>query len=486
MKKSTLISVMLALLIITPVFADDDSNVSEKMTYFKGGSFNINFGFDTDSIYGARGDAARMGGSQSTLDFNPSFTSYNPACLAFLKTSVASMDLVPGPLLSSRMAEKFMSKDMGTTIRDSINDNMDDAFKDYNSSGIVTRLDSVGVTVEQQSGFTGFEIMVPFANNQASIAFARENKFSMDASIIQNGFNTILEIGNKSNSSVSVTMTAAVDSTAQVQLNNIVTSVGIGRQFTPEWGVGAVVEHYDSNIIGDAKVNITGTARNSNSGDMGIGDLSQYGYGNLYGEAWGLRFGTSYHFLSDALELGADFSIQPEIQYKGSANAIYHIISQNIAPTDTNVYTEERTVEESGTLKMKLPSFMRLTFAFKAGMVVSLNYTHYFDSLAMKYNLTQIYSDASGTSYSNNSGEVGLDMMDDLRLGLNFGVFQIGGGAIYSRAYSTKDGKTTQSYFAIPVLSTGFTIPFGDHLKWEVELLASTLPVGKTAITYNF
>jgi hypothetical protein len=484
MKKYLIILSFLLLLIISPAFADD---ITFKMTAFTGGSINLNVGFDSDALYGARGDALRMGGAQSTLDFNTSFTSYNPACLSFLNTAVVSLDLIPVPVLSSRIVEKFLSNDSGTSIKNFLNDNLlspsdssNSVFNNFNPQpGVKTKLDSVGAVLEQQSGFTGFEIMVPFAKNQASIAFARENKFSMDLSAIQSGMNTAVEIGSNLYPTTLVDVNASVDSSAQVHLENIVTSIGIGRKFTPEWGVGAVLEHYDSDIKGDVKADITATAYNTiTSSDIGIGDLSQWGYGEVYGEGWGLRFGTSYHFLKDTLELGADFSIEPEIKYTGSATAINNIVDTAIDPNATSIPTDKRVSTESGTLKVKLPSFMRLTFAYKPGMVLDFNYTHYFDSFALKY---------SSPTRPDLAGEYYMDMMDDIRIGLNFGYFQIGGGAIYSKVYSVSKGviKNT-SWFAIPAFSTGFVVPFGDYLKWEVEILASPLPTAKTAITYYF
>jgi hypothetical protein len=110
-----------------------------------------------------------------------------------------------------------------------------------------------------------------------------------------------------------------------------------------------------------------------------------------------------------------------------------------------------------------------------AGKPGNINYTHYFDGYSMKF------------KSATDDMEFNLDMMDALRIGFNFGYFQIGGGAIYSKVYEKNNGELKMlQYFVLPVLSTGVVIPVGDYLKWEVELFAIPLPALKTAITYTF
>ncbi len=495
MKKITIISLIFLSFMAGSLFADTKFSINS----FTGGDFKVYMGFNTDWLYGSRGDALRMGGAQSTLDFNQSFTSYNPACLSFQNAAVASIGYIPVPIFSSGIIEKFMPKSVASLIKDGFKTNVTDSMGDFNvAPGVEFTLSNASANFEQQIGFTGFEIMVPFAKNQASIAFARENKLSLDLSVLQNGLRTLVGISDPLTTppfDVNMSVTITADTAASLEMKNIVTSVGIGRKFTPEWGVGAVLEHYESSISGLADARLEGSLtnhQNSTTVDFNsatYNSMTQYGSVNLSGDAWGLRFGTSYHFLKDTIELGADFSVAPEITFSGDVNATYHALLAQIPYNMdvSNIVTELRTAEQKGTLKMKLPSFFRLTFAFKAGMVMNLNYTRYIDDLSLKY--SALKNDGFGNYIvdPDKSGEYHVQMMDDVRLGLNFSYFQIGGGAIYARIWSkTKDGNKTISWTAIPTLSAGCVIPVGDNIKYEIEVLAVPMPIAKTAITYTF
>ncbi len=482
MKNKLLIIPALILIFTIPLFSDTSILLKD----FHGGSFSFNAGFNTDWMYGSRGDALREGGAMSTLDGTPSFTSYNPAVLCYLPYGSASMGFVPVSVISSDffygIAKDFAGSSLkgatfGDFLKGTVNDGLTSAFKSITvSAGVSTTVDSVDATFGQTTGLMGFEIMVPFAKGQAAFAFARENKTSVDLSMMLTGLDASVNISDPSQPLLNIDMAAKVNAILNFQTDNIVTSFGVGRKLTQDWGIGCVAEHYDSRFTLGANAEVDGTASlngnpplefNTNPGNS----LSQSAYADLIGEAWGLRFGTSYHFLKDSLELGADFSAQPQITYKGTPSVLLHTIPDSIDLSDFTK-TQEKTISGlDNTLKIKIPSFARLTFAFKSGIGGTLNYTHYFDSYRLTY----------GTN------EFDLQMMDSINCGLNFGVFQLGGGAIYSRVYEKTNGvQKNIAWLAIPMLSTGVVIPVGDYLKWEVDLFVFPLAVLKTAITYSF
>jgi hypothetical protein len=486
MKNKFLIIPILLSLFAHPLLSKTTITLNE----FNGGSFSFNLGFNADWMYGSRGDALRMGGAMSTLDNTPSFTSYNPAVLCYLKSGTASMGFVPVSIISSDvfygMAKSFAGNQLkGNTFNDFLKGTVNDALNGSNgplkditiAPGVTTNVDNVDASFGQTTGLMGFEIMAPFAKGQAAFAFARENKASVDLSMMLTGLDALVNVKDPSQPLLNIDMRAKLNAVLNFRADNIVTSFGVGRKLTPEWGVGCVAEHYDSQFLLDGKAEADGTATysgttmsfNTNPGNS----LEQSANADINGEAWGLRFGTSYHFLKDSIELGADVSVQPQINYRGTPEVMMHTIPDTIDLSDFTKTQLQPITITSGSLQLKLPSFIRLTAAFKGSAVI--NYTHYFDSYRLKYN--------NGTD----NMEFDLQMMDSANLGFNFGVFQIGAGAIYTRVYEKTNGvQKNIAWLAIPMFSTGAVIPIGDYLKWEIDLFVFPMSVLKTAITYTF
>jgi hypothetical protein len=455
-----------------------------EMKDFNGGNFSFNMAFDSDWIYGSRGDGLRQGGAVSTLDFNPSFTSYNPAVLAFLKNGQASLDLVPFPILSSDTAGLFMKGGFNGTLKDQVNSQLKSSLD--GQSGLIvdpsvsTNINSIDASASEGTGFTGFEIMAPFAKGQAGVGFAREDKQSMNLTMMLTGLETELNLTDPSNSMINIDVRAKLNAIMNFQADNIVTSFGIGRKLTPDWGVGAVVDHYESRFLLNASANGDGTATyNGTTMEFNTSpdnSLAQSASANLTADAWGLRFGSAYHFNNNSLELGADFSVEPELQFTGPSSAITHMIPDSIDLSDFTKTTETIEPNANGTVLIKMPSYGRLTFAWNSGFVGMINVTHYFDDMYfIAYNST-------------GREELHLDMMQDIRIAFNFGAFQFGGGGIYTRIWEkdTSGNSKNVAWLVLPVLSTGTVIPFGDYLKWEIEILALPLPTFKTSITYSF
>jgi hypothetical protein len=303
---------------------------------------------------------------------------------------------------------------------------------------------------------------------------------ALDFNMLLNGTEVLLNLKDTTNNIIDVDARAKISAVANLSVRNVVTTVGFGRKLTPIWGIGFVLERYESNFYGDARAQMDASAQfagnlfefNTNPGNS----LDQYIHGDLSAEAWGFRFGTSLHSPDDSVETAVDFSIQPELKYAGSVNGVYHTPPSSIDISDVTK-TDEKTVNNADwPVTIKLPSFARVTLAWKPGAVIAFNYTHYFDPFYV--NVGQ--------------DRASLDMIDAFRLGFNFGVFQFGGGVILtnisSKSVDQITGVETRTlmWFPVPVFSTGFVIPWGKYVETEIELIAVPFPALKSAVTYNF
>lgn len=473
--------VLFLILFINHFYAKTNFEIKE----FNGGSFDFSLTFFTDSFFGSRGDALRNGGVVSTLDFAQSFTSYNPACLAFQKKSTVSMSFIPFGFFGTGLAEGLLGKNMTNEIKNIINDKLEDAFEDITkTAGVETKINSLKAYIGQAPSIMGWEGMIPLASGKTAIGIAREEKFTLEMKMLINGLETLVNVSDDENPLLDMSLRAKVNAIINMEIRNLVTSIGLGRQITDEWGIGAVLEKYDSKFIlsGSALVDgvatLSGTTLEFNTNDNN--NLDGKANADLKAEEWGLRLGTTYHYLKDTLETAIDFSIQPELKLKGEGEVIYHSLPDTI---DTSDFTKTKESKEQlkGDVFIKIPSFMRITFAWKPGMVLAINYIHYFDPFYIK-----VRDEKRET-------KIFLNMMDSFRIGFNFGgYFQLGGGitlaneGMESIDFEKNRIEKNVIWYPVPIFSTGFAFPVGDYIKTEVLLLALPAPVFKTSLTFNF
>ena len=175
--------VMLIMAVLAAPFAVLFGETTVTLNEFSGGSASLRLIFNTDSMYGSRGDGLRAGGTVSSLDFHPSVSSYNPAAFAFMKKPYISVNVVPSALLSSPVIEAFSGTSFSDSAAEGINSVFEDMFEDNEdivvAPGVKTQVDSASAYAAQGMGIMGFEAAYPFAQNQAAVGASREEKFSL-------------------------------------------------------------------------------------------------------------------------------------------------------------------------------------------------------------------------------------------------------------------------------------------------------------------
>lgn len=487
MKKIFILFILICFII--PSYAEIKMTINE----FSGGDLDFFVKFNTDALYGSRGDGLKTGGTVSTLDFLPSFTSNNPACLAFLKNPVFSMMISPIEI-SDVIAEPFIGKSFGSEMENAINDGMRDGIEDNEdfdiAPGIEIKMESVKASLAQVNSILGFEGMLPMAQSQAGIAIAREERFSTEINLLLNGLGTLINVTDTDDPGFNMALRTNIDGTTNLKIKNVVTSIGLGRQLNKIWAVGVALEYIDSRFVlnGQGDINAIGTLSsttleyNTNENNS----LKQEISGEFYCQRWALRFGSTVHAPNDIAEFALDFSIQPELVFAGNISGVYRSLPKDSSEimndflsgmTETEMHNIENT---NGDLKIKIPSYMRIILAWKPGPVLSFNYTRYFEPFDIKYETNDIY------------GYGFLDLRDAFRIGFNFEWFQFGGGVMLSHGgYTTIDRKKDEiksedTWFIIPLFSIGGGIPLGSYVRTEYVLFAFPMPLLKMALTVTF
>lgn len=487
MKKILILFILICFII--PSYAKIHMTINE----FSGGYIDFFVKFNTDTLYGSRGDGLKAGGTISTLDFLPSFTSNNPACLAYIKNPVFSMMVSPIEI-SDSILEVFIGQTIDSEIENLINDSIKDGIENNEdidvATGVETKIESMEASLSQANSILGFEGMMPLAQGQAGIAIAREERLSTEIDLLLNGFYILGNITDTDNPSFNMDFRANIDGTTSFRIKNVVTSIGLGRQLNKLWAIGAALEYIDSRfiLIGQGDINAIGTLYsttleyNTNENNS----LKQEIAGELYCQRWALRFGSTVHAPNDIAEFAVDFSIQPELKFSGNINGVYRTLPKDSSDimndflsgtTETETHNIENT---NGDLRIKIPSYMRIILAYKPGPVLSFNYTRYFDAFDIKYETNDVF------------GYGFLELRDAFRIGFNFEWFQFGGGVMLSHGgYKTIDKrkdeiKSEDIWFIIPLFSIGGGIPFGSYVKTEYVLFAFPMPILKMALTIAF
>ncbi len=478
----------LFILSLTLFFSGLNASVQLDPNEFSVKGIDMSVKFYSDSLFGARGDGLRMGGTVSTLDFTPSFTSYNPAVLAFLKSPSISFSGIPFEVIGSDFIGFVTNNNFNDQLKTAIDDSLSDALEFPATVG------TSKFYAAQANGVSGMEGMLPFAENGAAVAAAREERFGLNMKFFLDTLKINADISDDSFMipGAYMNMTVTANMTAGLDVKSIVTSFGIGKKLNPQFGVGAVLEHVDTllKVNAHASANAAGNFDGNNI-EYNTDSLNTFDHsltGEMRASAWALRVGASFHAPEDAAEIGLDFSIQPLFKFGGRIDGV-----SNNLPDDLNVISNEYTSlgrtfterEEWSTdgmdVRMKLPSYMRVSLAWKPGpAVIALNYTKHFDELGF-------YVDSADTHQ-----ETKVYMQDAARIGFNFNYFQIGGGIIYYHYTSVNEDKNESSvvssgaYGVIPVASLGWIIPFGSNVKTEWEFLAFPLPILKASMTVLF
>ncbi|MCX7699064.1 MAG: hypothetical protein N2114_06335, partial [Candidatus Goldbacteria bacterium] len=208
MKKIFVLFVLFCFII--PSYAEIKMAINE----FSGGNLDFFIKFNTDVLYGARGDGLKTGGTVSTLDFLPSFTSNNPACLAYIKAPVFSMMINPIEI-SDSIAEIFIGKTLGSEMERSINNSITDGIENNDdidvAPGVETKMKSVKASIAQVNSILGFEGILPLAQNQAGVAIAREERFSTEVNLLLNGLGTLVNITDTDDPGFNMALRANID-----------------------------------------------------------------------------------------------------------------------------------------------------------------------------------------------------------------------------------------------------------------------------------
>ncbi|HDT15137.1 MAG TPA: hypothetical protein ENN55_02910 [Firmicutes bacterium] len=472
--KKILLGFQILILSAVPLFSETEMMINE----FYGGSINMNFSVNSDALYGSRGDALRNGGTVSTLDRRQSISSYNPAGLAFLRGGFAVISGNPVRIgLDSDMVETFA----GESLTDIVNEALEDAFSDFIfAPGVSPEVQSINAFIGQGSGIMGLEAVVPFAGNRMAVGIAREEKLSIDFNLLMNGMETLINVYDTDDPTLDAAARIKGSVSALLDVKNIVTTAAFGARITDNIGVGIAVERYESTLKlnayadPDGSIDFMGNTYEFNT--SASNSLYQEAVGGYSADGWGFKLGAAFQTEDRVFEAGFDAVIGPKLSYAGGIDVNYHTFPETLNPGDITL-TEAGSYDElNRQININIPSYIRISLSWNPGVIMALNYVRYLEPFSFDFE----------------DGLMELEMTDSIRLGLNFDVFQLGFGVIFSSEkfdFTDPDTLITENLtenIPIPLLSMGFVVPWTKQFETEFVLLALPMPFAKAAVSYNF
>ncbi len=512
-------------LIFSVSLAVADSEVRE----FRGGSLDFYFSASSSILYGPGSRSAAMGGTYYTPGNGSNALFWNPAALGFLETSETRFDLSPALIINPG---DFV--DVQQEINDAVDGVIKDMTPDNKKNTIIEEMKRDGRLSYPEFSAEGG---LPGGFNSGSAALVFQDMalgvgiyqpLTLELSAVATGFRMIMENTEVSGGDTTITkFLVNTDASINLDVRLNIATFALAKNITENWTVGVSADRYDTRVLVSAKFDNQGmmssTARGEetfgdpNAGWLGPGkhnDLDAFVTGDIQNTSWGMKVGTALR-ISKFLGFDAFLNIPPsQLDMKNELRISYSSLDalnleaeegEDILDTSRLILSQltrtKNTTYTSEYLRLSLPRSFTLGTHLRAGFfTLALNYSQYSGSLSLDYKCTEQRAitpppsassrdDSLATSYRAYSE--GFTPKNSFRLGMDFGLFRLGGGVIIGDEVSSgfkEDGQPREPKTGIilPFFSTGLTVPLKENLKIGTVLVALPLTALRISVNYNF
>ncbi|MCD6169385.1 MAG: hypothetical protein J7J76_02390 [Candidatus Latescibacteria bacterium] len=505
--------------------AGADSEVRE----FRGGSLDFYFSGSSSILFGPGAHSAGMGGTYYTPGNGSNALFWNPAGLGFIETSETRFDVSP-PLIIN--PSDFV--DMQQEINDAVDGVIKDMSPDNRKDTIIEEMRRDGRLSYPEFSARGG---LPGGFNSGSVALVLRDMalgvgvyqpLTLELKAVATGFRIVMENTEVSGGDTTITK-FLINTDASINLNVGLntTSFSLARNITKDWTVGISADRYDTKVLVSANLDNQGmmssTARGEetfgdpNAGWLGPGkrnDLEAFVSGDLQNTSWGMKVGTALR-IGKSIGLDAFLNIPPSrLVMKDKVRISYSSLDalnleaeegEDILDTSRLILSQltrtKNTTYTSEHLSLNLPRSLTLGTHLRAGFfTLALNYSQYSGSLSLDYRCKEQRAitpppsassrdDSLATSYRAYSE--GFTPKSSFRVGMDFGLFRLGGGAIIGDEVSSgfkedDQPREPQTGIILPFFSTGLTVPLKENLKMGMVLAALPLTALRISVNYNF
>ena len=254
-----------------------------------------------------------------------------------------------------------------------------------------------------------------------------------------------------------------------------------------------------------------------NAGWLGPGkrnDLDALVSGDLQNTSWRMKIGTSLR-VTEFLGVDAFLNIPPsQLDMKDKLRISYSSLDalnlgaeedEEVLDTNKLILSQltrtKNTTYTSEYVRLNLPKSFTVGTNLRAGFfTLALNFSQYSGELSLDYKCKEERAITPPTSAASRDDSLattyrayleGFKPKNSFRLGMDFKVFRLGGGAIFgdevcSGFKKDDEPREPKTGIILPFFSTGFTIPLRENLKIGTVLVALPLTALRVSVDYNF
>ena len=521
--KTTVILFLFFCLSIT-VFAEN------QITVFDGGYQKMKLRLSSSILTGITAKSNSLANSVSAIVTDPSLVVNNPAGLARMQQSFATIDFVPGISLS-----------IDNLIEDKLNSGIDSAFEDNESPTINKTYPKTDFTAGQAGWFNSI-ILGYKTQNKGVFAFAYHKPLYLDMNYVANALqvtvedSTVKDIGQPSQYVEKTLLPLNIELFNHTKFAIHETNFAYGRQLTDKLNTGFSLNWTYANLTSNLDAKIAGSIRQY-GGDTDIYvvfDDPNVLYRNTLNDTMCVNFNNSMFSQKYALDYQYndhwlfDFVVSTPIDKKmnGSLHLTQYTLGalnldydedgpDNIAGNndDEEIFDVEllkpselaytnRTIYNSDQMQLKLPGTIALSGSYlKNSFKMIFSYEIPLGELSLHYKCTRyrdgIYKDTTGTfiNYADTTHleyTIGVKPKSTFKFACSWEHFAIG-LQLYLVDQIAKGVKDSDGYpveekknIIIPNFAIGYGFHLSRNVLCDINLVSIPSPFIRTTLTYNF
>ncbi len=478
MKK--IMAIVFGLLLTIPAIAQDNTELTE----FSGGNIAFDMTMYSGIMYGI---GSRNLASNSTMT-GPGVESlyWNPAALGFMETGQFHVDYAPPVYFQPDRFYDFQTK---------LNSSIDKEFRPQHVAGTPYKHPELNTEFNSGTRLHSFGLAVPYKDFAFAAAWA--NPFELEMNFLVTGFSAFMrQDGATASEDIAFRFSGAVNGNLNLFADQF--SLGFAYRPTEKFSAGFTLERYSSTAKLVSDVNFYGSL-SIGGGEPELFNDATKGYNNslftiargkMEGSGWGMRYGFAFRpdnksDITLSGNLPVEITLNGKLSIENNTPAFYAggtIDPDRIDPVQTTrsnrvVYTSERMV-------MRLPGSLNIGYSRNFNWALfTANFGFGFNELSVTYGNSEQVEDNEPVYREYTQG---MSPGFDFRIGADFGLLKILGGAIFADEVKKGYPDNTTTSMVVPLFALGLGGAIDEHVRIDSYIIAVASPFSRLSLSYNF
>lgn len=493
----------LLLLLTLPATAISQDNTDPILTYFNGGTMNLNAEL-TSMLVGGSGVTSIAVGGAAPVQADPYTVLRNPAGMRFVRR-----DVIFGFTVHPRLGIQFSS--MPFDVASGVNEAVDGYAEAFQVTDDFSYPDFTGSVARSGDALSSFAMAIPAGAWRLGFGYARP--FQMKLSLLQGGLRQRIDtVEEDPNEVVGLAIQTRIGTRMEIASHSWTAALSFDPLPWLTMGVSGSRTNALFDLVGGYNVDGIMTragqqwAFNSDL-DPWYNTLSSDATGGYSGTWWTWRAGFTISGQSQkSWRLGADIALHGESVLHGGMHllvdefpALKLSVSGDEDPFDVNRIDDVTEITRTypneyltgDELRLYIPDAVTVTIAAGGGLRPSLTGVYYLGD-GFGYDLEVSEKGINDTSYTARTYGRGLIPQYQGYLGIAPGGFFMGVGAIlcedYVHGYVDGNGLPIPdgNQIIIPRFDIGFSFHITSNLRYELLIAALPEDIFRMGVMYEF